>query len=155
MVKITEQVESECPVGKHFGVSGCGEGVVWIPVDLKWKSPDHWFKVKGEKHSVSKVKTLAPVDIEAVRSLNEFVDNVVTEARLEQGLHNLINEQQKPFEMTSMGDFIRWVFNDIVKEESDTIVANQFNPKQLGGPIATKSRLWFINKLNSEMELAA
>jgi hypothetical protein len=156
MVEITEAVEKECPVGKAFGVSGIGEGVVWKPYeDLQWTSSDYWFKVKGEKHSVSKVKTLAPVDVEAAASMRDFIDRVVTEARLEQGLQWLTNEAQKPFDMTSMGEFIRWVYNDVMKEETDTIVASQLDPKKLGGPIANKSRPWFVNKLNSNMEVAA
>lgn len=149
MIEITEEVENECPVGKHFGVSGVGEGVVWTCVSGgKWDTSGTWFKVKGEKHSVSKVRTLAAVDVEAVENLKNFVDSVVTEARLEQGLDNLVREQLKPVEMCSMGDFIRWVFNDVLKEEMDTILANQLDPKKLGGPIANKARPWFTKKVN-------
>lgn len=150
LVELTEMVEAECPAGKFFGQCGIGEGIVWQCQEPGYTSSRNWFKVKGEKHSVSKVKTLAPVDVEAYKKQQDFIDSVVTEARLEQGLHNLINEQQKPFEMSSMGDFIRWVFNDVVKEETDTIVANQFDVKKLGGPIANKARPWFIQRLNSE-----
>jgi len=57
------------------------------------------------------------------------------------------------FEMKSMGDFIRWVFNDIMKEEMDTMIASQIDPKKLGGPIANIARPWFINKLNSETDV--
>jgi hypothetical protein len=136
MIEITNAVEAECPVGKAFGNEGVGEGVVWMCISEGWLSSDFWFKVKGEKHSASKVKTLAAVDVEEVRAVEDFVEMVVTEARLEQGIQNLVNEQMKPFEMTSMGAFIRWVHGDIMKEESDTIVANQIDPKKLGDPIA-------------------
>lgn len=149
MIEITEAVEAECPAGKHFGVSGIGEGVVWNCITEGWRSSDFTFKVKGEKHSASKVKTLAAIDVEAVQAIHDFIDMAVTEARLEQGLQNLINEQQKPFDMTSLGDFIRWVFNDVMKEEMDTIVASQLDPKKLGGPIANKARPWFIAKYNN------
>ena len=147
MIEITQAVENECPVGKAFGVSGIGEGVVWTCVTPGWDSMR--FKVKGEKHSASKVKTLAAVDVEAIQALKDFVDATVTEQRLEQGLDNLVREQLKPLEMTSMGDFIRWVYNDVVKEEADTIVASGFDPKKLGGPIANKARPWFTNRINS------
>jgi hypothetical protein len=149
MIEITEAVEAECPVGKYFGVSGIGEGVVWTCVSEGWNDSGTWFKVKGEKHSVSKVKTLAAVDVEAAATLKAFVDSTVTEARLEQGLDNLVREQLKPLEMTSMGDFIRWVFNDIVKEEADTIAASGLEVKKLGGPIANVARPWFVKKINS------
>ena len=148
MIEITEEVEKECPVGKYFGVSGIGEGVVWTCVSDGWADSGTWFKVKGEKHSVSKVRTLAAVDVEAVASLKAFVDATVTEARLEQGLDNLVREQLKPFEMKSMGDFLRWVYNDVIKEEQDTIVANGIDPKKLGGAIANVARPWYVKKLN-------
>lgn len=148
MIEITEEVEKECPVGKAFGVSGIGEGVVWTCVSDGWNDSGTWFKVKGERHSTSKVKTLAAVDVEAVANLKAFVDSAVTEARLEQGLDNLVREQLKPVEMTSMGDFLRWVYNDVIKEEQDTIVANGLDPKKLGGAIANVARPWFVKKVN-------
>ena len=153
MIEITEEVEKECPVGKAFGVSGIGEGVVWTCVSDGWNDSGTWFKVKGEKHSVSKVRTLAAVDVEAVANLKAFVDSVVTEARLEQGLDNLVREQLKPVEMTSMGDFHRWVYNDVIKEETDTIVANGIDPKKLGGAIANVARPWFVKKVNEGVGL--
>lgn len=153
MIEITEEVEKECPVGKYFGVSGIGEGVVWTCVTEGWNDSGTWFKVKGEKHSVSKVKTLAAVDVEAVATLKAFVDSVVTEARLEQGLDNLVREQLKPVEMTSMGDFIRWVFNDVLKEEQDTIVASGIDPKKIGSAVANVARPWFVKKVNEGVGL--
>lgn len=147
MVEITEAVENECPVGRVFGASGVGEGVVWTCVTPGWEGLR--FKVKGEKHSASKVKTLAAVDVETIQALKDFVEDTVTEQRLEQGVDNLVREQLKPLDMTSMGDFIRWVYNDVVKEETDTIVASGFDPKKLGGPIANKARPWFIKRINS------
>lgn len=154
MIEITEEVEKECPVGKAFGVSGIGEGVVWTCVSDGWNDSGTWFKVKGEKHSVSKVRTLASVDVEAVANLKAFVDSVVTEARLEQGLDNLVREQLKPLEMTSMGDFLRWVYNDVIKEETDTIVANGIDPKKLGSAIANVARPWFVKKVNEGVGLS-
>lgn len=150
LASLTIAVEEECPAGKFFGVSGVGEGIVWQPITEGWRRSDYWFKVKGEKHSVSKVKTLAPVDTEAFQKQADFVAATVTEARLEQGLQVLQTELLLPFEMKSLGDFIRWVYNDIVKEETDTIVANQFDVKKLGGPIANAARPWFIQKLNAQ-----
>lgn len=150
LIDLTIKVEEECPAGKFFGNTGVGEGIVWSTREPGWYSSDFWFKVKGEKHSASKVKTLAAVDVEAIKQVEDFVEMAVTEARLEQGLQNLVNEQLKPFDMKSIGDFLRWVFNDVVKEETDTIVANQLDVKKLGGPIANKARKWYIEKYNSQ-----
>lgn len=148
LIKITEAVEQECPVAKAFGVSGIGEGVVWKCITPGWESnTDTWFKVKGEKHSVSKVKTLAAADVETIENMKAFIESVVTEARLEWVYNDLINEQKKAPEMTSMGDFIRTVFNDIMKEESDTMEANNIDQKKIGSYIASAARPWFNKKI--------
>lgn len=147
LAELTNAVETCCPVGKSLGVEGIGEGIVWTCV--KDPSPELWFKVKGEKHSASKVKTLASVDVEAITQINDFVAMAVTEARLTQGLQNLLNEQLKPFSMTSMGDFIRWIHNDVMKEEGDTLKASGIDPKKLGGPIATAAKRWFVSQLDT------
>lgn len=153
IIDMTIAVEDECPVGKAFGVSGVGEGLVFQCITPGWKSSAFWFKSKGEKYSISKVKTISSVDVEAINSLNAFVDSVVTENRLEWALNNMINEKLLPFEMKSMGDFLRVLHADILKEELDTIVANQLDPKKLGAPIANKARKWYIAKLDESIGL--
>lgn len=152
---LTLEVEKACPAGQHFGKEGIGEGIVWVCVTPGWWSSDYWMKIKGEKHSASKVKTLASVDVEAVRAVSDFVDQVVTEGRLVQGAQNIVREQGLPFDMSSMGAFIKWVYADVIKEETDTIVQNQLDPKKLGGPIANKARVWFAAKFNEGANFAA
>jgi hypothetical protein len=168
LVEICMQVEEECPVGTYFGrVKGTdntvGEGVVIRPLHfsndfdgtdyphINFKDFGLAAKIKGEKHSNSKVKILASVDVEAVENIREFVEYAVTEARMENMLQKMQTELLKPFEMSSMGDFIRLLYSDILKEETDTIVANQLEPKKLGGPIANVARKWYITKFNSEV----
>jgi hypothetical protein len=144
LIRLTEMIEARCPVGAHFGIEGVGEGIVWTCVTPGWESSKFWMKVKGEKHSSSKVKTLAAIDPEVLKSNEEFLDYAVTESRLEQGLCFLA-ESGLPIAMSSTGDFIRWVYQDIVKEESDTI-GNIANPGKL---VAQKAKQWFIKRINN------
>lgn len=142
LIELTIEVENECPVGKYFGVSGIGEGIVFTSVDdatLKFKS-------KGEKHSSSKVKTLNAVDTESLEGLKEFVELAVTENRLEQGLQYL-QEMGLSLENKSTGDFLSWVVKDVIKEETDTIVANQFDVKRIKSAVGVKARMWFLNRV--------
>lgn len=139
--ELTLEVEKECPVGKRFGVSGIGEGIVWTSEDRKYV-----FKVKGEKHSVSKVKILASADVEMVNNIKEFIENTVTENRLLQGIEKL-KEMGLEVSQKSTGEFLRWVVNDIVKEEQDTIIKNQLDPKKMNGLISEKARKWFFNNI--------
>ncbi len=140
LIELTLAVEQECPVGKAFGISGVGEGIVWTCKEDK----SLVFKVKGEKHSVSKVKTLVPVDAEKLANIAEFIDSTVTENRLNQALENIDELSTK-----CTGQFIRWVFNDILKEEADVIVASMLDEKEIGKAVANKAKTWFFERIKN------
>lgn len=142
LIDLTIAVEDDCPVASQLGSSGIGEGIVFTCTT----NPLLKFKSKGEKHSSSKVKVLNAVDTEEIESINEFVDYAVTESRLSQGLQ-FLKDNLFEIHQRSLGDFIRWVVGDIVKEESDTIVKNQINIKKANGQIAFKCKQWFFNNI--------
>ena len=145
LAEITNNVEKECPVGKSFGVSGVGEGVVWI---AEYGGINHRFKVKGEKHSVSKVKTLAAVDTEKINSAIEFTNYAVTENRFNQAIEKVFGSENK-MDVKKLGDFIKWMVNDIQKEELDTMAANNLEPKDVNKYISNKTREMFFKVYNS------
>jgi hypothetical protein len=158
MVEITEAVERECPVGKQFGVQGIGEGVVWTPAisGTPADQSKYWFKVKGEKHSSSRVATLAAVDVEIIKRKDDLVQALVTPSRLNQALHWLVAEEKLELKIQNIGTFLRWVFNDIAKEEADTIEASGFQVKELGKPISDVAKRFFMSALNgAELGAAA
>lgn len=143
LIDFTNQVEEECPIAKKLGVIGIGEGIVWshyIDTDTVLR-----FKVKGEKHSVSKVKTLAPIDIEKYNRVSEFVDNNITEQRLQQGI-DYLNEMEHEISMKSTGHFVKWVTSDVFTEEMDTIVENQLDSKMIGKECSNQARKWFMEQ---------
>lgn len=122
LAEITDAVEKECPFAKSFDVSGTGEGVVWQCEELAENSR-YWFKVKGEAHSVTKVKTLKPMSAEErekLKSAEIFASKVVTEARLEQGL-DYLREMNLEKTIKNIGVFIKWVVEDVIKEETDNM----------------------------------
>lgn len=123
-------------------VNTVGEGVVWKPVNSVEDSV-LWFKVKGEKHTVSKCKVLSPVDVEKVKNVRDFVNAVCTQARLEQGIEYL-KEMQIPVERNSTADYLRWVVKDVLKEEIDRLVDSGLCVKDVTKSISEKSRVfWF------------
>ena len=141
LVRLTEEVEANCPVGKFFGIekNTVGEGIVWVSEE---DHCGHVFKVKGEKHSVSKVKTLAAVDVEKVKSIEEFVENTVTENRLRQGLE-VLRRDGIVADMKAAGHFVKWISSDIAREEADTLEASGLTMKDVGGKLSSKARTWF------------
>jgi len=137
---MTIEVEDECPVAKAFGFSGVGEGIVWT---CEYMGVVQRFKVKGEKHSSSKVKVLAAVDVEKLESIQKFVDYAVTESRFNQSIENTFPNQE-PIDTKKLGDVIRWVVNDVIKEEMDTMVENNIEPKEVNKYISAKVRDMFF-----------
>jgi hypothetical protein len=139
--ELTLAVEEECPVAKAFGFPNTiGEGIVW---STNLNGNVHRFKVKGEKHSSSKVKTLAAVDTEKLESIQSFVEYAVTESRFNQALENVFPNDE-PIENKKLGDVIRWVVNDVIKEEMDTMVDNKIEPKDVNKYISSKVRDMFF-----------
>lgn len=147
LVEYTLKVEEECPVGKHFGVTGVGEGIVWEHLN---GTERYIFKVKGVKHQNSKVKKLASVDVEAVNDLKDFVEYAVTENRMQQGIDKM-KELGKPMEMSTTGDYLRWVYNDVIKEEEDTIIKNGIDVKKVGSFISNKARIFWLAYLDKNV----
>ncbi len=154
LIAITIAVEDECPVAKQLlGDKAVGpligEGVVWIAkeaIDSPINIDGLRFKVKGEKHSVSKVKVLAAVDTEKVASVNEFAENVCTESRYEQMLDKMRQEGLDSKDVKNTGVFIKYVMNDIVKEELDTIADNGLTTKDIAGPCSNRCRQYYMNQ---------
>ncbi len=139
-IEITEAVEAECPVAKAFGVdNGVGEGVVW---SVTHKGNVHRFKVKGEKHSVTKVKKMASVDVEKLKSVEEFVNYSVTKNRFQQGIGVVFGDEL--LDVKKLGDLLRWVVNDITSEDADTMAENGLEPKDVNKYISTRVREMFF-----------
>lgn len=140
LIEETIKVEEECPISKHLGVSGIGEGIVWSAI---WEEEKLIFKVKGEKHSTSKVKTLASVDPEVLKNVMEFVEYACTPNRIEQGIQEVGATEKK-----DMPNLLKWVANDIIAEETQELVANNLEWKQVARECSNRVRQYFFEKLD-------
>lgn len=148
---LTNECEQCCPVGKYFGVEGIGEGLVWKFCFNDTFNHDLIFKVKGEKHSVSKVKKgtgVAAIAPEVQESIEKFVEYAVTEQRLEQGIQRVFTEKGIEPDVKETGTFLKWVFSDVMKEEHDVLAASGLEPKQVSGLISKAARDWFMKNLS-------
>jgi hypothetical protein len=135
IVKWVEEVENCCPIGKFFGVDGIGEGIVWQDINLKYL-----FKTKGEKHSVSRVKSLVSVDTEKLESINDFVKMVVTDNRVNQFIQQVFGGKDN-FQPEKIGDFLRAFNNDVIKEEEDALIANSLSWKDVSGAVSRQAKI--------------
>ncbi|MHB1644108.1 MAG: RNA ligase family protein [Acidithiobacillus sp.] len=140
--EITQSVENECPVALKLGSTGVGEGVVWTCDS----DPSLVFKVKGEKHSSTKVKTLAAVDVERISSLKDLVGYVLSNNRMEQIYNEMILESES-FQNKNIGVFIQKCVHDCIKEESDTIAASGFSIKDFTKIAPHIAKNWIFGRI--------
>jgi hypothetical protein len=132
LVRLTEKVERQCPVGLYFGVDGPGEGIVWKPVEHKYNRSVYWFKVKGEKFAVTTPRTkkdIAALDVERDMEMNEFVKTRVTMNRCRQALSDVVGGADATTGDTQnlLASYYKWVYADVLKEEADYIHTNGWN----------------------------
>lgn len=151
--QLTIEVEQECPVGKYFGVSGTGEGIVWTyqsGAPEGFRADDLVFKVKGEKHSESKVTKLAEVDIEKVNSIKELAVKLVTDHRMEKMVEKL-KEQDVKISIENTGVFLKAMGTDVLKEEGDAIEASGYTRQEVMPIVNNIVKQWWMKFLNSNM----
>ena len=139
--EITLQVEKECPVAKHFGVHGVGEGVVWSTF---WRDRALRFKDKGDKHTATASRGALPlVTPELFQAKLDFVNAVTTKVRLNQGIEAMI-EQEQPLSPATLGAYIRWIIHDIRTEEKESIAALKCPWKSINKLLVNRIREhWF------------
>jgi RNA ligase len=145
LVELTQKVADRCPVGFAFGQEGIGEGIVWSCVTPGWTDPGYKFKVKDERHAkgAGKCKVLAEVDAQAVAGIKEFAALVVTDGRCNQGVDKM-RERGLKIDRSCLGHYINWVFDDVVKEETDVAVKSNIDLGKAKSEIMKLAREWFF-----------
>jgi hypothetical protein len=154
LVDLTIEVETECPVGKQLGATAekgsiIGEGIVWKCTTPGYEDSGNWFKVKGEKHSMeSKVQKLSTVDVERIDAINALAVQVTPEWRLEQMMQQTFDTLNGGLlDIKKMGDFIKAVMADVLKEDLDIIAASGFTTKDITGSIGNIARKYLMTQL--------
>lgn len=150
LTKITEDVERQCPVGTYFNRIGCGEGIVWT----EWKETHGalTFKVKGREYSIVNSKILVPTHTLKFNSAQDFIEYACTINRMKQA-YNCIHDELASVEAKDFSIFVRWLTEDIIKEEKDTMDVAHINPKDLIRLVTSKSQTWFDTYLIEDRKI--
>ena len=158
--EMVQGVEKCCPVGKGLGVEGTGEGIVWTPYKFQVldtrQPPDsagYFFKVKGDEHRNVSEKKLAElkgcrVNADKQLRVREFAAAVTCEPRLRQGLAYL-QEMGTEISIQNVGKFLKWVGDDVLKEESDLIKEYGLKPAAVTKAIPGRALSWFKRYLSA------
>jgi hypothetical protein len=160
MTEWTEEATATCPFAKTFGVEGVGEGWVWsVDFDEEaledvslhpYVSTRYLFKTKGKRHAVTNTKTLIEVNAQEVEDLNNFVDMVLADARVDQGVRVVsaqLGLEESTVSIEHMGTIIAWLVKDVMKEERDRLPPN-FDERKLKSLLSKKAAQLLKLKLN-------
>ena len=147
MIALVEDViEPNSPAGKFMGVDGnIGEGAVF---HTEYQGSVYKFKIKGEKHSVSKVKKPKKVDSVLEQKKQDVAEHCLPGWRLDQALQETFDTLNGGVpDKRGMGDFMRWLTTDIQKEEIDYIIDQGLIPKDIFPYVSALATPWFFGKL--------
>lgn len=141
-------IEQQDPwVKEIFNIEGVGEGLVFYPVSAAHLGNANFtnlsFKAKGERHRVMKSNEPAQINPEIAGSISQFVELVLTEARLQQGASTV----GESLDIKFLGKFIGWISQDVQKEAKLELEASKLEWKQVSKAVADKARAWYQNKL--------
>jgi len=175
MEMLTQEVATMCPVGaelkedlstlmgaldissskkkkKPVAVS-TGEGIVWTLVpEPPFDTILYNFKTKSERFLTA---AKAPKEPRADRSgelakAKDFVDFALAERRYEQGVEYLQEVGKDPKDTKNLGEFIRWVADDVVKEEGWRMEEMGTNEQDVRKVVADRARAWYLKHRKSE-----
>jgi RNA ligase len=147
LIQMTEEVEKECPIGKYFGVSGIGEGLVFT-IEGALGSSDYHFKSKGEEHSKSKVKTIGAVDLEHLAKVNDMVEFLLNgdgrESRVLQAVKSLRSDGNSMDSPKEIPLLIQWLRSDIASENMGDIQSSGLSPNDVMRAVLDKAKRKYL-----------
>ncbi|CAF1351877.1 unnamed protein product [Adineta ricciae] len=145
LTEITNKIEKQCPVGNYFNQNGCGEGIVWIEWDQT--HGDLTFKVKGREYSVINSPSLVSISPPKFNNIQEFIEYACTKNRMQQAFNAVLEELQFTIDTKDFNTFLRWLVEDIIKEEKDTMNIAHIDAKDIPRGITSKAEAWFKQQL--------
>jgi hypothetical protein len=149
---LTKQVCLKCPFGEAMGVTGAGEGIVWTPTPGSGlpHTSDFWLKTKGEqfKKASKAPKPLDPGKLDQLEKDKAFAAEQCTDERLEQAWAFLL-EKSIPRDASSFGEYVKWLFKDIDREEKREIQERGIG-KAWKGETSRIANMWYCEKLKQE-----
>jgi hypothetical protein len=101
------------------------------------------FKAKIEDLSPTKQEAPTQIDPVVAKSIDDFVNIVVTEARCTQGLQEVCNGDS---DIKGIGGFLRWINQDIQKENQDELEASKLVWKQVAKQVNYRAKQWFLKE---------
>lgn len=131
-------------------VSMIGEGIVF---STELNGVIHRMKIKGSLHAgKSKVKTLKVVDNDKIMKCLDIADQVTPTWRLAQMLEQTFDFMNGGLmDRAKLGEYIKAVMSDIIKEESLILEDAGLEPKDIGKYVSEISKKYFFDQETERM----
>lgn len=145
---VAEKIAARCPFAESFDVVGEGEGLVWKLVPYA-DDADLWFKTKGGKFKPTFTpapKTPAKGVAEKREAMEGLARAWVGEQRLEQGW-DYLREMGMERNLQGIGEFLKWVQNDVLVEERGYVQENEVDEGMLRMEIMKVAKPWFLERV--------
>ena len=138
---LRNSIDEKCPVASAYGITGHGEGFVAVG----WHDGEQYtFKHKGESHSKSQKEPKVKVQDPKMQEKIDIAEKLTPVWRLEQASQEVNDLNNGGYQIIkNMGNVIKWVLNDIIKEESVEIQEAGFEIKELQKYISVIVRDWY------------
>ena len=145
-----EEVDKESPLGKEMGVIGPGEGLVLshLTSHINKDAVLLQFKSKGKSHVIVNSREHDATGILQIQyqAAKDFVNDVVTEYRLNQGL-DYFREMKIDIDIKNLGKFLTWTVKDVLHEEGSSINENNLDLKMVKREISNIAKEFFFKYL--------
>ncbi len=149
--KVIEENEDNSPVGKLMGKpNNILEGYVF------YGNFDHHtlvFKMKGSKHSKSKVKSVKKYTEEDLKKLDEkkkCATEIFSEQRCNQALTEIFGiDFENTIDIKKMGEYLKWVNADTIKEEYDILKKYDLTFREVNRDFQNLTKEYFLNIYNN------
>jgi hypothetical protein len=148
--RLAEEVAARCPFAATFGINGDGEGIVWKLVPEEYNAnPALWFKSKAGKFKPNffRPPKKRNTTVEEKRdNAAEMAAVWCSEQRMEQGC-DMLREKDIERDLTGLGEWLKWVQEDVLVEERGQIKRTGVDEKELKIEVGKIGRMWYLEKL--------
>lgn len=131
---------------ENFNVTGKCEGLVLTPItNSKEFYKNMAFKAKTDEYKSVTQKKSVQKNPESFENIENFLNNVMTQNRLEQGMIETFGNMND-FDAKQIGYFLKWIGQDIYQECQDELISSGLEwDKNLTKKLNNKAKNWFIN----------
>ena len=84
-----------------------------------------------------------------LKSIDDFIEYAVTDNRILQGIDRV--SRGSPLYKKMIGDVIRWVLNDVITEEGESLIENGLEPNDVNKSVSIKVRNKFFEIYNENV----